>query len=328
MSHFTVLVIGDNPELQLLPFEESPEKGSKYLQFDDQHAEILEEYEHGTTKMVHLPDGRIVWPWESEFRVASPNNPFDGLRFSTQDKFEFPEGSVEKETPFKDYYKSFQQFAEDYHGFSDPEETTGHYGYWTNPNAKWDWYQIGGRWHGFFRLKEGTTGAKGSLGLMTKDKGPGYADQALKRDIDLSYMRREAAMKAREEYRKIAALFGGIIPRIKSWQSIREEYKDDIEKAREIYNSQPEVIKLRKSDMGPFVSLEDYPESEHIFAEIARNNVLTTFAVLKDGKWYERGEMGWWGIACNEKRDWDKEFAKLYDSLSEDILLTLMDCHI
>jgi hypothetical protein len=28
----------------------------------------------------------------------------------------------------------------------DVDEKTKRRGYWTNPNAKWDWYQIGGRW--------------------------------------------------------------------------------------------------------------------------------------------------------------------------------------
>lgn len=29
------------------------------------------------------------------------------------------------------------------------------YEYWTNPNGKWDWYQVGGRWCGSLKLKRG-----------------------------------------------------------------------------------------------------------------------------------------------------------------------------
>lgn len=29
------------------------------------------------------------------------------------------------------------------------------YEYWTNPNAKWDWFEVGGRWSGRLRLKNG-----------------------------------------------------------------------------------------------------------------------------------------------------------------------------
>lgn len=32
----------------------------------------------------------------------------------------------------------------------DIDEATGKRGYWENPNAKWDWYEVGGRWDGHF----------------------------------------------------------------------------------------------------------------------------------------------------------------------------------
>ena len=60
------------------------------------------------------------------------------------------------------------------------------------------------------------------------------------------------------------------------------------------------------------------------------NDALTTYAVLKDGKWYERGQMGWFGISSNEKdpEEWSSNFYKLIDSLPEDTRLTIVDCHI
>lgn len=42
--------------------------------------------------------------------------------------------------------------------------------YWENPNAKWDWFEIGGRWSGRLRLKSGER-----------------ADSALLCDIDTSF---------------------------------------------------------------------------------------------------------------------------------------------
>ena len=46
---------------------------------------------------------------------------------------------------------------------------------------------------------------------------------------------------------------------------------------------------------------------------------FTTFAVIKDGKWYERGEMGWWGVVSDEKNkdEWRAQFANLIDSLPD-----------
>lgn len=36
------------------------------------------------------------------------------------------------------------------------DEVAGKHGLWTNPEAKWDWYSIGGRWSGMLTLKDGT----------------------------------------------------------------------------------------------------------------------------------------------------------------------------
>lgn len=55
-----------------------------------------------------------------------------------------------------------------------------------------------------------------------------------------------------------------------------------------------------------------------------------TFAVLHDGKWYERGEMGWFGAVSGEKSQdtWDKEWHNLVDLLDPEDEVTLVDCHI
>ncbi len=65
-------------------------------------------------------------------------------------------------------------------------------------------------------------------------------------------------------------------------------------------------------------------------SEIANLNELKPFAVLKDGQWYERGEMGWFAIVSNEKSEeqWDNEIEKLLNDLSDDTLISMYDCHI
>ena len=49
-----------------------------------------------------------------------------------------------------------------------------------------------------------------------------------------------------------------------------------------------------------------------------------------NGEWHERGKMGWWACVSNEKDEdvWFSEFNKLIDSLPDDTLLTIVDCHI
>lgn len=52
------------------------------------------------------------------------------------------------------YYEDFDEDSPytEWEESDNPEEE----GYWYNPNAKWDWWQVGGRWGNMLRLKDGT----------------------------------------------------------------------------------------------------------------------------------------------------------------------------
>lgn len=68
----------------------------------------------------------------------------------------------------------------------------GVYGRITNPNAQWDWWVIGGRWTGFFILKDGTKGRSGLPGLMTPaNTDNNRADVACVSDIDWQSMKED-----------------------------------------------------------------------------------------------------------------------------------------
>ena len=64
--------------------------------------------------------------------------------------------------------ESFETFLSRWYGYDYNEELDA-CGYLCNPNAKWDWWEIGGRWHNELRLKQGEK-----------------CDQAQLKDIDLS----------------------------------------------------------------------------------------------------------------------------------------------
>ena len=53
----------------------------------------------------------------------------------------------------KYHYASFYDFMKRYHGCV--RNQRGEWGWRCNPNAKWDWYQEGGRWSGFFHTGDG-----------------------------------------------------------------------------------------------------------------------------------------------------------------------------
>lgn len=261
MSHFTVMVFGSDPESQLRPFQENNMNTcpQEFLEFEDKEDELRDEYQNKGTGRVIMPDGRKLLPWDNTFRVPGEFGHGTG-------GYKVPEGLKVEEVPFKKTYSSLEQFAQEWHGYKGREPKTGRFGYWKNPNAKWDWYALGGRWVKYFHLK-------GQEGLVA---------QAKKSDIDIEYMKTKARKAAEERYQRVL--------------SASDEYQ--------------------------------IPEDE--FVQQALDSVIVPHALIKDGKWYERGEMGWWGCISNEKDKscWNEEFWKLFNSFPNDTLVSVFDCHI
>lgn len=290
MSHFTVLVIGGDVEKQLAPFQENNmgDCPEEFLEFQDCTDEVVREWD----------------------------------KLAEEDPCEYEK--------YKN--KTIEQFADEYFGYS-RDKNGERFGYYENPNRKWDWYQIGGRWTGYFKLKEGKIGVTGTPGLMTnKNTDPTRADQALKSDIDFEFMRNEAEKDAAKRWDDANALMGETRKTYEDWPTIRSRYSDDnIGLARDVYWEQEAVKALQSDPEHRFSWNHDdvmCPREECI--KNARESAISTFAMLKDGKWYEEGSMGWWGIALDEKdKDkWNSEFSELLNSLPDDTLLTVVDCHI
>jgi len=271
-----------------------------------------------------------------------------------------PEGwrEVEAKTSL---VESFAKFAEDWYGgppvpFGEvPDLLKKHkYGYIlvdgagnvakvidrTNPNSHWDWHQVGGRWNGFFKLKPNPKGAvgRGEPGLqrLNQDYRPparDRADQCLKGDIDIEGMKGEAGQRAAKEYDKYSALTAGC-PKPLAWEEVQKKHTEngetDWEKARNEYGEQPAVKALRSDHDAFWWDLDDFQCSRGEYIDRARANAIRTFAVVKDSQWFERGSMGWWGCVSDEKDEgeWSKQFSGLVDSLPDDTLLTVVDCHI
>ena len=59
-----------------------------------------------------------------------------------------------------------------------------------------------------------------------------------------------------------------------------------------------------------------------------KNNI--PFCIIIDGVWYERGDMGWWGIVTNEKgtEEWNGEVSALLENIPADSMVYNVDFHI
>ena len=412
MSHFTVLVIGDDPDKQLAPYQENNMEDCprEFLEFHDKEKEFSEEFENGGKQNWYPKDYRSV-PFldfcslnigeEIKLKI---NKHFETIEVGTKvcisldkeintkeigdsvnsDSNELlpeeifaeivhlgdnsvtafncfvGEATIKKCNPpafvtFKEHYETFEKFCKDWHGHSERDPEKGVYGYWENPNAKWDWYQLGGRWTGIFMIKkddnemteidslsglsfselkklgrwketspklynevidkysgkrasiEESIGNKlwetgkfrehsiGKPGLFSREVKPGFADSALKRDIDFDGMRAKSEVDSRALYKKL-------VERHKNGEKLNQYF-----------------------DGASNEDIENMSEDQFIDGQDLE---FGTFAVIKDGKWFEKGQMGWWACVSNEDDEWDGKFKELFDSLDDDVLLSVYDCHI
>ncbi len=304
MSHFTVLVIGEDVEGQLQPYHEFECTGTNDEFVQD--IDITEEINKRITEKGETLNDALG---------------YHGL----EDRIVRNESEIDRDGRHKFGFAVISQKSTLIRAVDR-----------TNKNAKWDWWSIGGRWTGYFRLKYGAEGEVGEPGIMTPKAKAGEADQAKKKDIDFETMRRAAEERAAKIYDAVARVIDGT-PECESWDSVRERFTD-IEAAREFYRTQERAAKFiafsnSKEGMetiGWRQSVEEFCIPRDQYLRAARDEAIQTFAVVKDGKWYEKGKMGWFACVSGEKdpETWTAMFNQLIESASEETMLTVVDCHI
>jgi hypothetical protein len=197
----------------------------------------------------------------------------------------------------------------------------------TNPNKRWDWWQLGGRWQGVLMLKPGASGTCGETGVFGTAHENAGVDQARKGDVDFESMRAAAAARAGERWDAVHAIIAG--RSWQTWDALREQHPD-IDDARKAYRGQEVVIDVGRDKRFVFDGPDEFACTRDSYVERARLHALSTFAVVKDGQWYERGSMGWWCAVTDEKDhdEWSRQFAALLDELPDETLISVVDCHI
>jgi len=286
MSHFTVMVIGAEPEKQLAPYDENLEMDRYVSRTKEQLiADVREEIEN-------MKNGKyaeyLADPKKYENACTNPNH----ITFLQN---EFPKRLEWSEQEMYNYAIRWVE----------PENITPDGGEYStmNPKSKWDWYSLGGRWTGMLKLKDHTKGIVGKPGIMTNPAEPGWVDQALKKDIDFEGMLQSSFEEASKRY-----------------DDFEREYKKG---------------KLGSFDAHWEYNVENKGTKDNFIPEtreehLKRSVGFSTFAVVKDGEWYERGSMGWWGCVSDEKPEgeWDQQFKQLLQSIPDDTLISIFDCHI
>lgn len=266
-----------------------------------------------------LPDGRRVAQdrWEGENDTYHPRTP------------NYPEGSEEVDVPMAEAM-TFSEFVQYWHSYevlgSVPAAETK-YGWIeldeqgevvkivkrTNPNSKWDWYSIGGRYSERLFVKDGAEGRSGkgerSWGMDGKPF-TGGRDSALLADLDLDAMVADKTAERRRYF----------MENYPDYQAKIIEAGDDEEAIQKINGMADFIWGWNAETMK---SMDDY---------VGQIEPLTAFAALYKGTWNEKGEMGWFGIVTDEKDpdQWKRDFAAILEDAKKvpTMRITIVDCHI
>lgn len=333
MSHFTVLVhlteeevknnIQECAAIKLQPYHEFECTGVKdqYVVKVDETDEKLYDYNTDTVEAVYDQDGALVGTKYSE----------GCKRFwdRNQDNFILPEGYEVRTTALSEIY-TFEGFLRDWHGYSlDGKYSSfedGRFYRYTNPNAKWDWWTVGGRWSGMFLDRNGQK-----------------QDIIQKKDWDIAGEASAAITTFApffDRFEENADKFEGVV--FMSWDECCEQSKTTDGKinyntARELYHNQEyknilkSVFSLEGDDEYEWLlhdSNNFYNVSREDFMKARIFNRIGTFAVLDDAGWHEKGTMGWFACVSDEKADWTQIYLDKINSIPDNDYLVLVDCHI
>lgn len=301
MSHFAVAVISRTPEevdSLLAPYQENNmgDCPPEYLEFVDTEEDERYTYENGYTEKVQAPDGQLFDKYDPQFKDTNSDD-FTPV-------YLIPDGYKEILVAYKELYPTFDDYMEKY-GEVERDPETGRYGYWTNPNAKWDYWRIGGRFRGLLRASKGTLGELSWEYTVDKEnqylEAAGQYDQAQIKDIDFSL--------DQKLYNKAARF----------WEVYVEKAPLKPEENPEAFDSfyTPEHYKQL------YESKEGYAKEQASFS--------TWALVTPEGEWYQKGDMGWWAThngTAESFRNFSEAFERILSECDPEWYITVVDCHI
>lgn len=294
--HYTVLVVGKNPEEQLAKFNENDN-----LKVINNTKEVKERYKGKSNFYKNIETKQLFSPYEDEFyrdplpeEIDDINEGFskdwgDGRGYRKKIRY-CPDGFEEVNVTYKEFYGSFERYILEHEGFKiytnaveaeTDERRERYFGIRAyngiislyivkNPNEKWDWYELGGRWDGFFKTKDDIN-----------------CNACIKGDIDIEKIK-QLDKQIKEKY----------------WSDAFEKYPNDCEKditnRNWLYGIKKDMTKEEYINMFSFV----------------------THSILIDGIWYDR----------DDKRDNDKTWEEIFDEMwmgiSRDETVSVYDYHI
>lgn len=191
-----------------------------------------------------------------------------------------------------------------------------------------DSYVIGGQWANALIAKEGKAGRRGP----DSPKVDGRFDRMKIKDIDFVAMYNEATAAASNEYDVVEEVLAG--RKVKTLEEITEELRASgtsemtlAKEASQVYHDQQPIKDLCQA--GHYFIHNSVLEGKQAYLDHVARPAILPFAVVKDGVWYSRGKMEWFGMVADAKSwdEWEEEVKTLLTGVSQSTWLTVVDCH-
>lgn len=365
MSHFTVAVrlpgslsldeVSSEVDAMLRPYYEQGDAKDDFMEFEDKTDEIKAEFETGEVEQVRVYD-KLYFSWDRElipfvnaYRTINGETPLE-VWSQPSEKDVLAAGAKLVTITYKEKYGTFESFAKEYYGLTANKE--GQYGHWSNPNAKWDWFQIGGRWAGHWPAKTGAETSSGKRSWVNEGEEipSNQVDIIRIEDIDFAKNGAETDKRVQKflaDYDKFFNTgetpegddpFYGVRHTALSLGLVNCLNEDEItEEQRATCKLDPwPRNRWFKNDAGKAIPRYDVIAplpSDVKFIEFVRNqfNELRTYAYLDENGWVEPGKMGWFGMSAataETREEYSKGFIEWLKSGDQNDWVVCVDCHI
>jgi hypothetical protein len=298
MSHFSVLVVGNDIEKALAPYDENLE-------------------------MPRRRTGEVTM--EDKIRFVG--------YYTDMDDEEVIKNKMEENPKF--FEELYLEHGDSWNGREwekASDGTTWHEYSTYNPDSKWDWYQVGGRWAGKLLIKDEFVGNHevSSPSLLFEDRtkleimaDSKRADSALVKEVDWDLMSKKVKDHREATYNKFVEAIENPVKR----ETIHPYFDYGV---RSVEVS-PEEFEKNKDNPTYFENKDGNVSFRYqTREEYVGTGKFSTYALLMDGQWYQKGEMGWFGMSKNEmdEEEWDETFQDKIKSLDPETRITVVDCHI
>ena len=170
--------------------------------------------------------------------------------------------------------------------------------WYRNPNAKWDWWVVGGRWRNM-----GDNGLFKDISVFSQEEKIPFWKEEL--GFKLKQIESELGIEDRNELSS------------KEYDELIEDY---------ISSGNPIVRFYDRDTKEP----KEYYDKKDLLKTVSRKKESTWAMLFPDEGWIEAGEMGWFGMSSLDNKDFEEREQILQDQnkLTDNLIEKYKDTHI